>query len=384
MFRTPERAQPAADARVDGSRVLDAAVARQFRQKANRFETAGPRTRTVITSPATGRGSVRFASLRGRNRAGAAPAPFGVHDRAFAGVGRRVVIRGLCRRRGARSPDAGDNPRRRHEPAVDLRRRRVGDAHAGRLRARRDRLHAGKERRAHDGYERRDLRHRVHGVLRRRVRADVRRLFVHGLVRLRQGNRRSLGRQRQLGVPLARPVAHVGQGLGSRGTCVLLLHGRVHGRDRDDPDRRDGRTVEVEQLRRVGLLLRRDLLPAVRFVDLGWRLAREARCERGPRPWLRRLCGIRCRAHDGRHRRARGCDGARTAHRQVSKGRHPERDSWSQHPDGVARRHHLVVRMVRLQRRVDPRRDRHALCSDHREHHRSRPRSAPSSRCSTS
>ena len=58
---------------------------------------------------------------------------------------------------------------------------------------------------------------------------------------------------------------------------VLPLHGRVHGHDGDDPDRRDGRAVEVEGVRRLGPLLRRHLLPAVRRVDLGRRLARQAR-----------------------------------------------------------------------------------------------------------
>ena len=38
---------------------------------------------------------------------------------------------------------------------------------------------------------------------------------------------------------------------------VLPLHGRLHGHDGDDPDRRDGRAVEVEGVRRLGPLLRR-------------------------------------------------------------------------------------------------------------------------------
>ncbi len=42
-----------------------------------------------------------------------------------------------------------------------------------------------------------------------------------------------------------------------------------------DPDGGDGRTVEVGQLRHLGLLLRRPLLPAVRRLDVGRRLAVE-------------------------------------------------------------------------------------------------------------
>ena len=61
------------------------------------------------------------------------------------------------------------------------------------------------------------------------------------------------------------------------GRGVLLLHGRVHGHGGDDPHRRHGRAVEVEQLRRLGPVLRRDLLPAVRGVDVGRRLAGQAR-----------------------------------------------------------------------------------------------------------
>ena len=45
--------------------------------------------------------------------------------------------------------------------------------------------------------------------------------------------------------------------------------------------------------------------------------------------------------------------------------------------------HHLVVRLVRLQRRVDARGDRHPLRARSSPTRRSRPRSARSSRCST-
>ena len=46
------------------------------------------------------------------------------------------------------------------------------------------------------------------------------------------------------------------------------------------PTGRHGRAVEVEGVRRLGPVLRRDLLPAVRRLDLGRRLARQARATR--------------------------------------------------------------------------------------------------------
>ena len=61
---------------------------------------------------------------------------------------------------------------------------------------------------------------------------------------------------------------------------VLLLHGRVHGHRRDHPHGCHGRTLEVEGLRTVGPVLRGDLLPTVRCVDVGRRLAGQ---ERGTR-----------------------------------------------------------------------------------------------------
>ena len=84
----------------------------------------------------------------------------------------------------------------------------------------------------------------------------------------------------------------------------------------------------MERVRRLGPLLRRDLLPAVRRVDVGRRLARQARREREHGPRLRRLRRLRRRAHDGRHRRPRRRARARAADRQVrtrtaSRGRSP-------------------------------------------------------------
>ena len=62
--------------------------------------------------------------------------------------------------------------------------------------------------------------------------------------------RRSADRQRQLGVPLAGRLGAAAISEPPRMAApdrgVLLLHGRVHGHDGDDPHRRDGRAVEVE------------------------------------------------------------------------------------------------------------------------------------------
>ena len=80
-------------------------------------------------------------------------------------------------------------------------------------------------------------------------------------------------RLRQLGVPLEGPPLPGGSGepYSAGVTGLLPLHGRLHGHHRHDSDRRHGRALEVERLRRLGPLLRRDLLPAVRRVDLGRR-----------------------------------------------------------------------------------------------------------------
>jgi Amt family ammonium transporter len=62
---------------------------------------------------------------------------------------------------------------------------------------------------------------------------------------------------------------------------------------------------------RLGPVLRRHLLPALRRLDLGWRLALAARQQPRPRLRLRRLRRLRHRARHGRCRCARRCDRAR-------------------------------------------------------------------------
>ncbi len=170
-------------------------------------------------------------------------------------------------------------------------------------------------------------------------------------------------------------VQHPGRG-------VLPLHGRVHGHDCDDPDRRDGRTVEVEGVRRLGPVLRRPLLPDLRWLDLGRRLAQPAREQHRPRVRLRRLRRLRCGPRNGRHRRPRRCRRSRCPHREVRTRRQAAHAGGAQHPDGDAGHVHPAVRVVRVQRGVDAVGDRPALHGGGGQHRPSRRRSVPPRRCS--
>ena len=108
----------------------------------------------------------------------------------------------------------------------------------------------------------------------------------------------------------------------------------------------------------VGPLLRRHLLPAVRRLDLGRRLAVAGRQLDGPRLRLRRLRRLRRRAHRRWRGGARRCHRARPPHRQVQQGRLGQHAPGPPHPDGDARLLHPAVRLVRLQRRLHLRGDR--------------------------
>ena len=115
-----------------------------------------------------------------------------------------------------------------------------------------------------------------------------------------------LRQQRELGVPLGQErLGALRCRVQRAGRRVLPLHGRVHGHDRDDPDRRHGRAVEVEGVRRLGPVLRRPLLPDLRWVDLGRRLAGQARQQLGPRVRLRRLRRLGRGPRHGWYRRPR-------------------------------------------------------------------------------
>ena len=124
--------------------------------------------------------------------------------------------------------------------------------------------------------------------------------------RLRPPPRRLADRQRQLGLPVGgrlRPVRrqdHAGRALGFFLYMVAFMDTVA-----TIPTGADGRAVEVEQLRRVGPLLRRHLLPAVRRLDLGRRLAGQDLGHHGPRRRLRRLRRLRRRPRRRRRGRPR-------------------------------------------------------------------------------
>ena len=134
------------------------------------------------------------------------------------------------------------------------------------LRAGRDRLLPGEARRPRRVDELRDLRPRVRRVLPRRLRRSC---SAASAAPGRSGSTTAGGEPSLIGsgnwVFLWKGGFFLqGHAYDVSSGCVLPLHGRVHGHDRDHPDRRHGRAVEVERVRRLGLVLRRDLLPAVR------------------------------------------------------------------------------------------------------------------------
>ena len=170
---------------------------------------------------------------------------------------------------------SGRDARHAGQPAVGRHRRGARHLHAGRLRARRDRLLPGQARRPRGVDELRHLRPRLRRLLPRRLRPDVRRLLDAA---------RSATTRRSAAACIGSgnwvflwkggfALGDIGKAGGAAVAGLLPLHGRLHGHHRHDPDRGHGRAVEVEGVRRLGPVLRRHLLPAVRRVDLGRRLA---------------------------------------------------------------------------------------------------------------
>ena len=169
----------------------------------------------------------------------------------------------------------------------------------------------------------RHLRPRLRRLLPRRLRVDVRWLQLRAAgLRLRPDTTTAIGsgalisRCGRLGLPvegrlgrlvLRRPRTSPSR----RGHGLLPLHGGLHGHHGHDPDRVDGRAVEVEELRALGPVLRRHLLPAVRCLDLGRRLAGQLGNSHGPRQRLRRLRRLRRRARRRWRGRPRRCHRAR-------------------------------------------------------------------------
>ena len=200
--------------------------------------------------------------------------------------------------------------------------------------------------------------------------------------------RRRADRQRELGVPLAgrlgaeRPRHRREGGTGRR---VLLLHGRLHGHDGDDPDRRDGRAVEVERVRRLGPLLRCASTTRCsrrgRGAAAGWpSSATSAELGFGYVDFagsgvVHAVGGVAALA--GAHR-------PRASHRQVRQGRQAARDARAQHPDGACS---ACSSCCSAGSASTPRRRSRRPTSGSRSRPRtprSRPRSVPRSRCSTS
>jgi len=148
----------------------------------------------------------------------------------------------------------------------------------------------------------------------------------------------------------------------SSGVAVLAFFStwRVHGRDRDDSHRSDGRAVEVEQLRRVGSVCGANLLPAVRRMDVGRRLAREVGASANLGHGYGRLRGFGCGAT--RWAAPRRSLGAIVLGPRIGKYRSngkPNAIPGHSIPMALTGVIILFVRLVRLQRRVDVGRDRH-------------------------
>ena len=272
-----------------------------------------------------------------------------------------------------------------HEHAVGGHRRHPGHLHAGGVRPRGDRLLPVQARRPRREHELRHLRARLHRLLLRRLPAGLRGLRHAALLRRRTGrtDRRRADRQRQLHLPVRRRVGVVGRRHQRRRARLLPLHGGLHGHRGHDPHRRDGRAVEVGQLRHLGPVLRRHLLPAVRGVDVGRRMAVQDVGQLRLRRRIRRLRRQRRRARrrwsGGAGRGAR----PRPAHREVRRRRQTPSARQPPHPDGHARHVHPAVRLVRLQRRLDVRRVRRPVRHRGDEHRHRRRRSAPSWQCSS-
>ena len=176
-------------------------------------------------------------------------------------------------------------------------------------------------------------------LLRRRLRDRVRRRRQRPCRRLRLPPRyRDPARDRRRAVLVVRH--------GARRRRVLLP-GRLRGRLARDRLGRDGRADEALGLLRLRRRLRPHLLGRLALDLAPRRLALRAR-DAG----LRRLDG---RPLPGRAGGARGRAPARAAARQVRRGRPAERDPRPQHGVHDARRPHPLVRLVRVQRRLDAR-----------------------------
>ncbi len=161
-------------------------------------------------------------------------------------------------------------------------RRRAGHLHAGRLRPRRDRLLPGQARRARRVDELRHLRPRLRRLLPRRLRrscsaASATRCRATTSATTPPSAARSSAAATGCSCGRAASPCPARPSRRRRRAVLGFFLYMVAFMDTDghDPDRGDGRALEVEGVRRLGPVLRRHLLPAVRRVDLGRRLARQ-------------------------------------------------------------------------------------------------------------
>ena len=281
---------------------------------------------------------------------------------------------------GAQEADPVVVARPAGQPAVDRHRRRPRHLHAGRLRAGRDRLLPGQARRPRGEHELRHLRARASWP----SSSSATRFMFGGYSYVLPGfdfgydraARRTPHRLRRLGLPLEgrlrpRPTGRRPAGPASLGFFLYMV--AFMDTVATIPTGAMAERWKWKSFVALGPLLRRHLLPALRRVDLGRRLAQPARQHRRARLRLRRLRRLRRRPRHGRRRCPGRCHRARSSHRQVQRRRHAEHHPRPPHPDGHARHVHPAVRVVRLQRRLDLRGDRRAVRRRGRQHgHRRR------------
>ncbi len=241
------------------------------------------------------------------------------------------------RPRGGRGLHDDEGARRRRQHHLGRLCGRAGDVHAGRLRLPRSGPDADEERRPHRGQERAHPRAGVHRLLPGRLRHRVR--------RRRQRPRRRLGVR-----PFDRRARHGRQGAvllvrGDPGVGRLPVRGRLLRRVAGDRVGRHGRADEA-----VGVLRLRRRLHAHLLARLPLDLEPGRLVVRVGHAGLRRLDG---RPPAGSARRPRRGAAPRAANRQVRPRREAKRDPRPQHGLHHAGRDHPLVRLVRLQSRID-------------------------------
>ena len=218
---------------------------------------------------------------------------------------------------------AGAGPVDPDQPALGRDRRGARHLHAGRLRAGRDRLLPGQARGARREHELRHLRPGLRRLLPRRLHVHVRRLLVRRRMGYDQADRAARSSAAATGSSSGRATSpSAGSGAYTPGVMAFFLY-MVAFMDTTAtiPTGAMAERWKWNVVRRLGPVLRRDLLPAVRCLDVGRRLARQLGQERPPRLRLHRLRGLWRRARDGRHRGSRRRPRPRSSHRQVRQGR---------------------------------------------------------------